>query len=275
MERRMAPGAEPNVTITPVGVSDPAARFMVFAGAVWFIAWCVAALVLLRDDWPTADLRLPVGIGALVVLLLSGFGIAVRLRRLDAGVRESYAEALAQTNALLRELVDQDDLTELRNRRYFVRRLEEEFARSQRTGASFALLIADLDGFKQVNDQFGHQCGDRVLKEFARRLQGAMDERDVICRIGGDEFAVIAPDTDAVRAEALCERIHALDTDMPPWDAGVSGPTQIRASVGKAMFEPSIQDASAQLTRADQALYAAKRQRALLSPEFGEGAATS
>lgn len=259
VQQRSAAAHEPNVTISAPGVSDPAARFILLVGTTWFIAWCMTAITLLRHDWPSDRWNEPAGVAGLLALLLSSFALAVRLRRLDAGVRERYAAALQQTNALLRDLVDQDDLTGLLNRRYFVRRLEEELARARRQGTELTLLVADLDGFKQVNDKFGHQVGDRVLKEFARRLRAHALGNEVVCRIGGDEFAVLAPGAGAPAAAALCERINSLAAIPPPWSPGLEGPDTIQSSAGAATLDSSIPDASALLNRADQALYADKR----------------
>lgn len=247
------------MTITLADVSDPAARFTVLIGVLWFIAWCVTALAVFRRDWPDQMVHNLAGAAGLITLLLSSYLLAVRLRRLDAGVREGYAAALQQTNTLLRDLVDQDDLTGLRNRRFFLRSLEEEFERAQRQDRGLGLLVADLDGFKQVNDEFGHQVGDRVLREFARRLESSANDGEIVCRIGGDEFAVLVAGAGYADAERLADRIRGLSAGPVPWEPDVEGPAAIHASVGIAVLDPAVATASALLNRADQSLYAEKR----------------
>lgn len=100
-----------------------------------------------------------------------------------------------------------DPLTGLDNRSKFLAQLESALRRAQRQNATFTLLYCDLDGFKDVNDRFGHQAGDQVLKVVAERVRSATRDEDIVGRIGGDEFCVIADDLDALGAERIIQRI--------------------------------------------------------------------
>jgi diguanylate cyclase (GGDEF)-like protein len=146
----------------------------------------------------------------------------------------------------LRFLADHDPLTRLLNRRAFVQRLDADVARAIRYGRSFSLVICDLDGFKVLNDQFGHPAGDDALQVFARTLQAAVRKGDDAFRIGGDEFALVLAEAGEDEAREVITRI-ADD---------VAGP---RASFGIASCPDHARDAQALFRLADQALYEAKR----------------
>jgi len=120
----------------------------------------------------------------------------------------SVALASADTLAKLQWLANTDGLTGLLNHRAFQQRLDEERRRAIRHRRPLALAVFDLDGFKQVNDTHGHQAGDRVLQTVARTFVECKRAGDVPARVGGDEFAVIAPDADAQDALALAERLR-------------------------------------------------------------------
>ena len=108
----------------------------------------------------------------------------------------------------LAEMSVRDELTGMFNRRYFREALEREVSGAHRYGRDLALCMIDLDHFKRVNDTHGHLCGDRVLQEFGRLLDGSIRKSDVGCRYGGEEFAVILPDTSLDKAMSLCERFR-------------------------------------------------------------------
>ncbi len=182
----------------------------------------------------------------------------------DAGGKVGSVMSLVQdvtTRTLaerqLRTFATHDPLTGLCNRRALTERLEQAVARRKRNGTPIALLFLDLDEFKRVNDQHGHNAGDEVLCEVARRLRATTREADVVSRFGGDEFVVLTEtDVSAQSMNALAQRIlHALEH---PCHFG-TGDTQVGASVGVALCPESIGHARELIQWADAAMYEAKR----------------
>jgi diguanylate cyclase (GGDEF)-like protein/PAS domain S-box-containing protein len=160
----------------------------------------------------------------------------------------------------LRRLATRDDLTGLYNRRFFERELAQQLRLLGRQSGPAALLFLDLDEFKTVNDTFGHQAGDELLKHVAGALRGRLRETDVIARLGGDEFAVLLPLTDADHAGAV---VDALQREFAQRPANIDGNViPVRASIGVAALEADL-DVDAALRRADQAMYRVKRSRAI------------
>ena len=169
--------------------------------------------------------------------------------------------SIALENARLHRLVERqantDGLTELPNRRHFEEALEGEISRAERFGGSLALILADLDDFKQVNDRYGHQAGDDVLQTFADILRATVREIDLPSRYGGEEFAVLLPQTDLDGAQRLAERLcKALAARPLPTHPGAL--VAVTASFGVAAF-PDSPTPAALFAAADEALYRAKR----------------
>jgi diguanylate cyclase (GGDEF)-like protein len=151
-----------------------------------------------------------------------------------------------------RQLADLDALTGLHNRRYFHEMLAREVARAHRYDRRLALIVFDVDDFKSVNDRIGHLAGDAVLAEMADRVRTVVRSADVACRIGGDEFAVVMPESSADDAFQLSERLQAAVSSRPVVQAG-----RLDVSAGVAELRQS-DDASSLFERADEALYQAK-----------------
>jgi diguanylate cyclase (GGDEF)-like protein len=151
-----------------------------------------------------------------------------------------------------RQLADLDALTGLHNRRYFHETLQREVARAQRYDRSLALLIFDVDDFKAINDRIGHLAGDAVLAEAADRVRDVVRAADVACRIGGDEFAVILPESSLQHADQLYGRLEAAVSMRPVGQAG-----RLHLSAGVTELRPD-DDAISFFERADEALYQAK-----------------
>jgi diguanylate cyclase (GGDEF)-like protein len=151
-----------------------------------------------------------------------------------------------------RQLADLDALTGLHNRRYFHETLAREVARAHRYGRKLALIIFDLDDFKAINDRIGHLSGDAVLAETAERVRDVVRSADIACRVGGDEFAVILPESSTHDADQLYHRLRGAVSSRPVGQAG-----RLFVSAGIAEIQPD-DDPTTFFERADEALYRAK-----------------
>jgi diguanylate cyclase (GGDEF)-like protein len=151
-----------------------------------------------------------------------------------------------------RQLADLDALTSLHNRRYFHETLAREVARAQRYERKLTLIVFDLDDFKEVNDRIGHLAGDSVLADAAERVRDVVRSADIACRVGGDEFAVILPESTLADADQLYRRIQAAVSTRPIAQLG-----KLHLSAGVAELRPD-DDGTRLFERADGALYRAK-----------------
>ena len=151
-----------------------------------------------------------------------------------------------------RQLADLDALTGLHNRRYFHETLAREVARAHRYGRELALVVFDLDDFKAINDRIGHLAGDAVLSETAERVRDVVRSADIACRVGGDEFAVILPESSTADADQLYHRLLGAVSSRPVGQAG-----RLFVSAGIAELTQD-DDPTAFFERADEALYRAK-----------------
>jgi two-component system cell cycle response regulator len=156
------------------------------------------------------------------------------------------------------ELSIVDPLTGLHNRRYMEDHLRTLVAQAVRAGRPLSLLIADIDHFKAINDTWGHDVGDKVLRQVAQRFRQNIRSMDLACRFGGEEFVGIMPDLDLARALQVGERLRAsIAGDV--FTVGPGRPLEVTASVGLAALEGWDDTPDNLIKRADQALYAAKR----------------
>lgn len=167
--------------------------------------------------------------------------------------------------ALIQQQAETDKLTGIYNRHHFETSLELEIQRARRYGASLALLMIDVDNFKQLNDSYGHLVGDRMLYRLARECESCLRTSDVFCRYGGDEFVIIAPETSAQAAVTMARRmrknIDALGMDQSFGTLGIS--------IGIAIWEDKFKTNDDFIAAADSALYQAKsagRNRECLYP---------
>ena len=167
----------------------------------------------------------------------------------------------------LRRLALRDEVTGVANRRAFLQRLREELSRSRRYGLPFSLVLFDFDGLKDLNDTFGHQAGDRALKQFSRALLRAVRTEDLVARIGGDEFAVIAVHGSAEEAPAFAERIREVAGGIVRRVAPRTQPVLLSAAAGVATWTPDVQDAETLFARAETDLLAEKHAPARGSAE--------
>lgn len=150
-----------------------------------------------------------------------------------------------------------DQLTGLPNRTLLLDRLNQAISVSNRASRAISLLFIDLDGFKPVNDTYGHAVGDRLLKEVATRMLSCLREGDTAARMGGDEFVVILLESNLERAILVANRI--LEALRTPYALGKKTITSIAASIGIAEYPEHADNSDALLTAADNAMYAAKK----------------
>src|SRR5437867_3136967 len=165
------------------------------------------------------------------------------------------AQAVEVTNAKLKETSFRDDVTGLYNRRFFSLRLEEEISRFRRFNHPVSVVLLDLDGFKSINDEFGHAVGDETLREIAQILMKQSRGINVVSRYGGDEFAILLVETSKAGARLYADRIRQVVATCP-----FSHGKPVTASFGVASLPDDEATNSEDLFRAaDEALYAAKR----------------
>lgn len=175
----------------------------------------------------------------------------LRRKRYQDYLRDKFQQGL--------ELAITDGLTGLYNRRYMEGHLATLVEDSANTGKPVALLLFDIDYFKSVNDTYGHQAGDEVLKEFANRISENVRGIDLACRLGGEEFVVVMPDTDLAYGMAVAERLRQC-VAARAFRVGEADLTlDVTVSIGIAVTEGPKDTASKLLGRADQGLYRAKR----------------
>jgi diguanylate cyclase (GGDEF)-like protein len=250
------------------------------AQALLFGFACVVALRVRETDAPRLSeprdvglVPLLVGVVAVVVLAgveirqgatldaiaLGSFGLAALVVRLLLTARAKGALARELERSLLEQerLAISDALTGLHNRRFFDQSLELEAARMERGNTSLALLLLDLDHFKWINDRYGHQVGDDVLVEVARRLEPVVRGGDLIARYGGEEFVVLLPDTGPARAREVGERCRRAVSALPfVTSSGLQ--LAVTVSVGGATLPDHASSGDELVHVADKALYRAK-----------------
>jgi diguanylate cyclase (GGDEF)-like protein len=238
---------------------------------------------------PEADLLLAeVGAQSLLVVPLFVDTRVLGALQLFGGARNSFTEEDAQflwmlsllseklfqqdhADEALIELAFTDFLTGLKTRRYFEEQLDREIKRAERNGNPLSLVLIDVDHFKLVNDRFGHQTGDMILREIAARLMKGRREIDTVARYGGEEFTIILPDTNLVGSDHVAQRL-CKDIESTGFAVGPSSQvSQLTISLGVASFPRDAKSKSDLLQAADVALYRAKddgRNRVILYSEL-------
>jgi diguanylate cyclase (GGDEF)-like protein len=194
----------------------------------------------------------------------TGFTIAIVVPAIIAPLfsfqQLTLLDQLHKTEDRLRKLSITDDLTQAHNRRYFLDLAEHELARSRRYGESFALVMFDLDRFKQINDTYGHLAGDEVLRRVSVLGRASLRASDLFARYGGDEFTILLPATGLKQAEEVVDRLRRklAETKLSYQDRTFHS----TLTAGIVLFNPhtdAAQTLDSLLQRADEALYAAKQ----------------
>ncbi|MBI3014535.1 MAG: GGDEF domain-containing protein [Candidatus Tectomicrobia bacterium] len=168
-------------------------------------------------------------------------------------------EQLEQVNRKLHEIAITDDLTKIHNHRYFQECLSRQLEKARRKGETFSLVLIDLDRFRKINEQHGHLYGDQVLREIAQVLKKTCRTEDTLARYGGEEFALLLPDTNAMGAVALVERLRREVSEFSRELLGFSSPLALSAGISQWTPESPETTGKELLRQADQALLGAKR----------------
>jgi two-component system, cell cycle response regulator len=218
----------------------------------------VGRLVEAFDAGADDYLRKPISARVLLARLRAGQRVLQLHDELDRDREEMrrVAADLAIANRRFQEAALTDALTGFPNRRYALDRVEQEWAAAKRTGRSFACLLIDVDHFKQVNDTYGHDIGDKVLRHTADMLKQSARVHDALARLGGEEFLVVCPDTDAKGAYICAERLREAVASALYVDGSLS--LSVTVSIGVAVWSKDMPTSEALIKSADQAVYFAK-----------------
>ena len=214
-------------------------------------------LVADESDKPKVVRALDLGVNDFILRPVERNELAARVRTQIR--RQRYALELRQSVTNTMALAVTDDMTGLYNRRYFDRHLGVMLGKAQTQDRDMALMILDIDHFKSVNDTYGHDIGDAVIREFAVRLKRNIRGIDLACRFGGEEFVVLMPDTDFRQAELIAERVRQSIGDRV-FDVGAGRPLSVTVSAGVTLNESASDSPESLIKRADVALYRAKRE---------------
>lgn len=208
-----------------------------------------AAMLIFQDTLNPDDIL------ALVLMLILGNALGyIAASRFHLAQREQFRSSL-----LLQQLADRDPLTGCYNRRVLQSGLlDAELARARRYGSALSAILCDIDHFKRINDSFGHDVGDEVLREFAVRLASNVRAIDLPVRYGGEEFVVVMPDTEPADARRIAERIRLHVAGSPFRVMGGQELLSVTISIGVAVSLSGEERPEALLKRADEALYEAK-----------------
>lgn len=217
----------------------------------------VAVLMLAEADDTGRILRgLDLGVNDYIVRPIDRNELLARVRTQVR--RKRYADRLRDSVHASFELAIVDPLTGLNNRRYFDSHFQPMLDEALNRGRQLAVMLLDIDRFKDVNDTFGHEAGDSVLREFAHRIRSSVRAVDLAARLGGEEFVVLMPDTGLEMAQSVAERIRArVACEAFSMGRGLAE-RPVTVSIGVSVVSGPFEDVQSLLRRADDALYAAK-----------------
>jgi diguanylate cyclase (GGDEF)-like protein len=238
------PSVEPGYLNDPSKFSTLRSALAVPLSGLNGVAGVLTLYRLEKDDFNQDDLR--------VLMAISS--------KLAISVENALKYRMAEDSATM------DYLTGLPNARSMFIHLDQEIARCKRTDESMTVMVCDLDGFKQVNDRFGHLEGNRVLRMFADRLKEICREYDYVARMGGDEFVIIIP---GLKPQAIPQKIAMLEEIAVAVGVEVTGQELLAVSVGHAFYEKINVDAEHLLCEADRSMYVTKKAHHAMLPADG------
>ncbi len=214
----------------------------------------------------SADVRL---IGAALVGLVALYAalVAMQAGHTNVKLERSYSQHLERLSERLRHLAYHDNLTNLYNHRYFHDHLHSEFERARRYRHPLSVAMLDVNRFKEVNDQYGHLAGDKLLSFLGRLIGENVRSSDIAARYGGDEFAIILPETDGEAARLVASKIMDAVSNRRDWGSGMLANVALQVSAGVATFPQDASSPEQLLHEADSALYASRAQGQRLNRE--------
>ena len=264
----------------PTAPFDPSSDELIPPGDAWRshlpktdrIMWAMRAVgllvisatvgwTLLGDHFVPPEKQKVLEVAAILAAAASAILIAAYTQRRNVDMERAYSSHLEALSRHLRYLAYRDFLTGLYNHRHFQEQLAHEVERAQRYRHHLSVLMLDVDRFKQVNDTYGHLMGDTLLSYVARLITAKVRTSDVAARYGGDEFAVILPETDQEEALAVAEKLRKAVSADRHWQGALLGNLGVSICFGVASFPDDGRTADDLLGCADRRLYDAKRRR--------------
>jgi diguanylate cyclase (GGDEF)-like protein len=249
-----------SVSVSLLRKGHPLAKYFLVGHTLFVIFNALAVLFYKGLIEPSYLASHGTGLGIMLEALMLAFIISHRIKILE-DIRASQEE--------LKEQASTDPLTSLHNRRYFSTEAEFLLALCREQKRPMAVMIADIDHFKRVNDTWGHPVGDRVIVRIAQTLKSCCRSRDLLARFGGEEFVILLPDADLQQAALCAERIRAT-VATTAFQMGDGDTAHVSLSIGVALVDVEHDSIQSALDRADQALYTAKqdgRNRVAISEE--------
>ena len=217
--------------------------------------------VLLSDLFLPPREQRTLDVAVILIAAASAFFLSGYARRRNVDMERAYSSHLETLSRRLRDLAYRDGLTGLYNHRYFQEQLAHEVGRAQRYGHRLSVLMLDVDRFKEVNDTYGHLMGDTLLTYLAQLIATKLRTSDIAARYGGDEFAVVLPETDPEKALAVAQKLGQAVSSDRRWQGALLENLGVGISFGVASFPDDGRTADDLLVCADRRLYAAKERR--------------
>ena len=239
-------------------------------GHVSHVLWIMVPLVYAMVGWSLAgeylvseQLQQVLEVAGISLTGAVGLLLALYVRDRNGRAERSYSTHLEELGQRRRNLAYRDALTDLYNHRYFHEQLSHEVERANRYNRPVSVILLDLDHFKEVNDTFGHLMGDKLLTLIGQIINNHVRGSDIAARYGGDEFAIILPDTPAEAAEQTARKLAKAIAKGRSYAGTISGSLPLSTSYGVATCPEEARSATELLQLADDRLYAAKDGRLL------------